>query len=318
MSLLQRTIKLTLATIIAIYLAQVLGLSYAPSAGIIAILSLLDTRRSSLKAAGKRLLSTLLALALAFISFKLLGFQLLALGLYMALYVPLAYHFGLELGLAPSTVLVTHLLSQKSFSLLLWGNELALFVIGALLALIFNSYMPSKQEEIKVYHQLVEEQLKKILLRFQHFLLTGDGSNDAQLIKELDHQLEQALRLVYYDRHNQVFFQTDYEVHYFEMRQRQNKILKDMAIDINHCQFKGEESQILAQLFAKTALQLSQTNPAHDLLAAIGHFHRTFDQRPLPQTRAEFESRAQLFQLLRDMERFIQIKVDFYEQYQGD
>ncbi|MGT2846085.1 aromatic acid exporter family protein [Streptococcus massiliensis] len=315
MSLLQRTVKLTLATVIAIWLAQILGLKYASSAGIIAILSLLDTRRSSLKAASKRLFSTLLALNLAVLAFKFLGFQLPALGLYLALYIPLAYHLRWELGIAPSTVLVTHLLSEQSVSPSLLGNELALFLIGALVALAFNSYMPSKQKEIELFHQQIEEQLKKILLRFQHFLLTGDGSNDAKLIKELDQQLEQALQVVYHDRHNQVFQQTNYEVHYFEMRQRQNKILQDMASDINHCQFEGEESRILAQLFAKTAQQLSQTNPAHDLLAEIEHFHQTFDQRPLPQTRAEFETRAQLFQLLRDMERFIQLKVDFYERY---
>ncbi|WP_423828570.1 aromatic acid exporter family protein, partial [Staphylococcus aureus] len=51
MPILERTIKLILTTVLAIYLAEFLGLSYATSAGIIAILSLLDTRKSSLKMA---------------------------------------------------------------------------------------------------------------------------------------------------------------------------------------------------------------------------------------------------------------------------
>ena len=33
--------------------------------------------------------------------------------------------------------------------------------------------------------------------------------------------------------------------------------------------------------------------------------------RPLPVTRAEFEDRAELYTLLRDIEEFIKIKVDF-------
>ncbi|MFZ1251837.1 MAG: aromatic acid exporter family protein, partial [Streptococcus suis] len=54
MPLLHRTIKLILATVLSIYLADWLGLSYATSAGIIAILSILDTRKSSYKMALNR------------------------------------------------------------------------------------------------------------------------------------------------------------------------------------------------------------------------------------------------------------------------
>ena len=62
MSLLQRTIKLVLATCLVAWLADFLGLAYSTSAGIIAILSVTDTRRSTAKLAGNRFLSTLLAL----------------------------------------------------------------------------------------------------------------------------------------------------------------------------------------------------------------------------------------------------------------
>ena len=51
MPLFQRTIKLTLATCLAAALAYALGLTYAISAGVIAILSISDTRRSTIKQA---------------------------------------------------------------------------------------------------------------------------------------------------------------------------------------------------------------------------------------------------------------------------
>ena len=72
---------------------------------------------------------------------------------------------------------------------------------------------------------------------------------------------------------------------------------------------------ILAQLFKKTAQQLSQENPAQDLLDDITQYLAIFRERPLPKTREEFETRATLLQLLRDLENFIQIKVDFYQQF---
>ena len=99
------------------------------------------------------------------------------------------------------------------------------------------------------------------------------------------------------------------------MRKRQNDILRDMAENVNRCQLAASESMILAQLFKKTAQQLSQENPAQELLNDITQYLAIFRERPLPKTREEFETRATLLQLLRDLETFIQVKVDFYQQF---
>ena len=130
----------------------------------------------------------------------------------------------------------------------------------------------------------------------------GDGRNDARLIKELDGTLKDALNLVYLDHSNHLFHQTNYHIHYFEMRKRQNDILRDMAENVNRCQLAASESMILAQLFKKTAQQLSQENPAQELLNDITQYLAIFRERPLPKTREEFETRATLLQLLRDLE----------------
>ena len=291
MPLIHRTIKMVLATCLAILLAEFLGLTYATSAGIIAILSITDTRRST---------------------------ALWALGFYLATYVPLAFLQGWEIGITPSSVLVTHLLLEKSTSIALLGNEVTIFLIGTSFALLANLYMPSRQAEIDRYHEIVEEQLKKILYRFAEFLGKGDGSNDASLIRELDTILREALDLVYLDHSNHLFHQTNYHVHYFEMRKRQNNILRDMANNVNNCQLAASESLILAQLFAKTASQLSQENPAQFLLDEINRYLAVFRERPLPRSRQEFETRATLLQLLRDLETFISIKVEFYQNYQDE
>lgn len=318
MSLSLRTIKLIFATVLAIYLATALGLSYATAAGIIAILSVLDTRKSSFKMARNRLFSTLLALTIAVLTFALFGFGIWTLGIYLALYVPLAYRFNWEAGIAPSTVLVTHLLLEQDISLIFLGNELTLFLIGAGLALLFNLYMPSQEKKIEAYHDQVEDLLKQILLRFEAFLLNGDGRNEAELITQLDKTLDEALKVVYLDRHNQLFQQTNYQVHYFEMRAAQNKILRTMAGNINKCLLEGRENVILSSLFERAAQQLSRENSAKELLLDIELFHATFRERPLPQTREEFETRVTLFQLLHDMEAFIRLKVDFYEVYKDE
>ncbi len=126
MSLTQRTTKLILATCLACFLAYFLDLSSAVSAGIIALLSLSDTRRSTLKLARNRLFSMLLALAIGVLAFQLTGFHIWSLGLYLALYVPLSYKMGWEIGITPSSVLVGHLLVQESTSPALLLNEVLL------------------------------------------------------------------------------------------------------------------------------------------------------------------------------------------------
>ena len=288
MSISQRTTKLILATCLACFLAYFLNLSSAVSAGIIALLSLSDTRRSTLKLARNRLFSMLLALVIGVLAFHLSGFHIWSLGLYLALYVPLAYKMGWEIGITPSTVLVSHLLVQESTSPDLLVNEFLLFAIGTGFALLVNLYMPSREEEIQHYYTLVEE---------------------------LDTILEEALRLVYLDHSDHLFHQTDYHIHYFEMRQRQSRILRNMAQQINTCHLAASESLILAQLFSKIAGQLSQTNPASDLLDEIERYLEVFRNRSLPKTREEFETRATLLQLLREAKTFIQVKVDFYQKY---
>ena len=154
MSISQRTAKLILATCLACLLAYFLNLSSAVSAGIIALLSLSDTRRSTLKLAHNRLFSMLLALAIGVLAFHLSGFHIWSLGLYLAFYVPLAYKMGWEIGITPSTVLVSHLLIQESTSPDLLVNEFLLFAIGTGFALLVNLYMPSREEEIQHYHTL--------------------------------------------------------------------------------------------------------------------------------------------------------------------
>ena len=91
-----------------------------------------------------------------------------------------------------------------------------------------------------------------------------------------------------------------------------------LTMYINNCRLAASESIILAKLFSKTAQQLSQENPGHDLLDEIERYLAAFRKRPLPKTRSEFETRATLLQLLRDLQTFIELKVSFYTNYKEE
>ena len=88
-----RTIKTAIGATIAIIISNVIGLEYATSAGIITILSIQNTRKASVTLAFQRFGSTILALFIAGILFALVGYNAIAFGLYLAIFIPLAVKF---------------------------------------------------------------------------------------------------------------------------------------------------------------------------------------------------------------------------------
>lgn len=311
-----RTIKIAFATTIAILLAQAFQLDYSVSAGVIAILSVLDTKKSSVAIALQRVVSTILALGVATLLFQFFGFNTFIFGLYLLIYIPLAYKFKVEVGIAPCSVLVSHLLLEQSTSIGWLINEFSLMVIGTGIAILFNLYMPSKENQINQLRDEIEHKMKQVLIGFDSILRKGYTNEKVEvLLKELYTDLKQAEKTAYTEYNNQLFSQNqDYMIQYFDMRQQQVKILAEMSTDLSNCSLPTKQNIVLAHLFHQTANQLHESNPVVDLKKDINSLLNDFRNSDLPKTREEFENRATLFILLTDFTRFIQIKKDFFEQ----
>ncbi|XCQ51413.1 aromatic acid exporter family protein [Enterococcus faecalis ATCC 29212] len=69
-----RTVKTAISAALAMIIAEKLGLLYAPSAGIISVLSVTSTKKTSVMTGIYRLLSLALATILAYICFTFFGF----------------------------------------------------------------------------------------------------------------------------------------------------------------------------------------------------------------------------------------------------
>ncbi|MTB56867.1 aromatic acid exporter family protein [Streptococcus uberis] len=315
MPLVERSIKMVLATILSIVIADYLGLHFATSSGIIALLSILDTRQSSLQIAKNRLIAFVIAFLIAIVTFSILGYDILAFSIYLMLTIPLLYWKNLESGLVPITVLVTHLMLEKSVSLSIVTNEFVLFLVGTSLALLLNSYMTTNDHKIQKYHSLIEKELKAHLFLLEERLLLKHQDDLMDNVKLLENLLEEALALVYRESANQLFQQTDYQIHYFEMRRRQCHLLREMVKISQNIWESQRETVLLAHFIHETASQLSEKNSAKTLIDDIHLLLETYRQRELPKTRSEFENRAQLFKLLQTLEDFIREKTEFYQRY---
>ena len=307
--------KVIVSAFVALLVAQALNLSTPSAAAIIAILSVMDTKKVSLAATGQRLAAAVLALVIGMGIFAVFGFDVMSFGLYLLCYIPLAYLLKLDIGVAPSTVLVIHLWTQQQLTFELFVNELLLVTIGAGVAILLNWYMPSYRQEIERVREEIEDKMREVLLKMSGFLTIGNGKNDGEVLQLLKEKLSEAREYVRLEAENHLTKEVTYDYQYFEMRRDQSKLLEIMATNLNEFRWDGEEMAILSEMFKQTAQQLAEQNTASQLIDDIEDLLEQFRERPLPQTRREFEKRAQLYQLLRDLKRFVQLKVDFFQTY---
>ena len=307
--------KVIVSAFVALLVAQALHLTTPSAAAIIAILSVMDTKKVSLAATGQRLAAAVLALVIGMGIFAIFGFDVMSFGLYLLCYIPLAYLLKVDIGVAPSTVLVIHLWTQQQLTFELFVNELLLVTIGAGVAILLNWYMPSYHQEIELVREEIEDKMREVLLKMSGFLTIGNGKNDGEVLQLLKEKLSEAREYVRLEAENHLTKEVTYDYQYFEMRRDQSKLLEIMAANLNEFRWDGEEMAILSEMFKQTAQQLAEQNTASQLIDDIEDLLEQFRERPLPQTRREFEKRAQLYQLLRDLKRFVQLKVDFFQTY---
>lgn len=309
-----RTIKTAVGATIAIILANLFGLKYALSAGVITILSVQNTKRKSIEIALSRFNSTCLALFISCILFSIIGFNAVAFGLYLLIFIPFAVSYKLSDGIVMSSVLVTHILGEGYISLSLIANEFCLVLIGAGIAILFNLYMPKMQSRIKADQAQIEEQFRIVLL-----CLAGTTSSQSVAIDEeilfstLEEMLHSARDRALLYQENYLLDEMTYYVQYMDMRFMQYQVLLSMRATLGKVVMTVEQSSLIAQLTEHIAFNLHEYNPAEDLIQMTQDVLTKCRNQELPKTREEFENRALLFQYLNDLQHLLEIKRQFVQ-----
>ncbi len=156
-------IKIAAGSCIAILIAGWLGLNYSASAGIITLLSIQNTKKETFLIAGKRFLSFLISVGIAWISFQLLGFHAFSFGFFLLIFAGVCYLLGLEGGISMNAVLTTHYLIEESITIYWISNELFLFLIGTGIGILLNLYFPQNTQAIRKDQVKIEEEIKQLL-----------------------------------------------------------------------------------------------------------------------------------------------------------
>ena len=307
-----RTVKTAVGATLAIIISGAIGLEYAASAGVITILSVQNTRKASVNLALQRFGSTVLALLIAGALFTIVGYNAIAFGLYLAIFIPMAVKFKIADGIVVSSVLVTHLLVQKSISLYWIKNELLLMTVGVGLGILLNAYMPKIEGEIKEDQIDIENKMREILMQMAKTLREQSAYiGEEKLYQELEAKLKEGSEKAYRNLNNYIVYEAKYYAQYMEMRTHQFQILKYMRGNFTRFYMTFEQTELVASFTEKVALEFHEYNSADSLLEDLKGIIEECRIQSLPKIREEFENRAMLFQFLKDLEYLIEVKRNF-------
>lgn len=309
-----RTLKTAIGATLAIILADLLGLKYAVSAGVITILSVQATKRQSIEIAAKRLWATGIALAIAGVLFSTLGYNPIIFGIYLLVFIPIAAKGGMVDGIVMASVLVTHLLVEQTVGMKLLTNELLLFIVGAGIALLLNLYMPSIEGELHIYRHKIEENMYKLFISMAKSLKEKSVCiEEENYFKILESDIKLAQVQAYKHSNNHLFATISPYETYFGMRAKQFQVMEYMREHFSKFFMTYEETEIVANFASRVAQSIRGEITAKVLLAELEELRTMFKHSKLPSTREEFENRAMLYQYLNDIEHFLEIKKEFIE-----
>ncbi|MGL4672408.1 MAG: aromatic acid exporter family protein [Cetobacterium sp.] len=313
-----KVIKTALASFLAYYLADYFGIKYGLTASIIAIISIQATKSDSIKITIERFIAVILGMSLfIFLSF-FLGYQYITFGIFILIFMPLCIKFKIVQGFLVTTVLATHILSEKAISLNFLLNEFYVLILGLSIGNFLNLYMPTNSKAIDNTKLKVDNILKIILVDIAESLKCSCVSvNENKNFKLLKSTIEEGKKLSLLDYDNSLFDKCNENLDFFSLRRRQYRILTRMRACFRRLYITHEYSIIIADFINKVSESISIEANSIPLIKEHKELTELFSNFPLPKTRAEFENRATLFQLLQEMEEFLKAKIEFQSSYKG-
>lgn len=307
-----KMMKIAGGSLLAMVIAEGMGLRYGASAGVIALLSIHDTKRETIRAMAKRMGAFGIALALAPVCFGLAGYNPLAIGLFLLLFAPVCALLQIQEGLSVSTVLMTHFLTEGAMSAGNIVNEVLLLAVGAGVGVAMNLYIPGKRRWIRQRQRLIEEQFREILLHLAGILEGQSGGDQVQgFLDSLARMLEEGEAAAYRDIQNNLLSETEYYLHYMMLRKNQLAVLGRILGQLRlRTEFPGQ-ARWLSGLMRSVSRSFHEHNNALALLEELEGVKGQLKRQPLPATREEFEARAILYQILLELEQFLLLKREF-------
>lgn len=303
-----RTIKTAIGTPISIVIAQALGLTNFTSAGILTILTIKPSRKQSVISAWHRLLACIVASILSYLFFEFIGYHPVVLGLMLMVFIPITVWLKVTPGIITSSVIILNLYSTNGIPVSLLLQQFIIILVGIGTGLLINLYMPGYDQKLKQIQMKLEHNFRMVLTEIALYLRDNNTVWDGKEIRQSEELLEQATRLVEIDRENHLLRSQHTYYDYFYMRNKQLDLLRRMLPLVTKLPNRDEISLKIADFFEGLADSVHPENTAIVFLEQLKELRDEFHNEDLPTTQEEFETRANLFRLLHEIEGYLIIK----------
>lgn len=309
-----RSIKIGVGTTLAIIIAGFFKLDYPTAAGTITLLTLLTTKKETVKLIINRFITFLITIILSVLVFNFIDHSYLAFLVLLVLIVFIVNILKCENTLSVNALILIHFLSNNDYSIGFIQNELCLLIIGVCIAFIFNMiyFYETYDKQLKQTISYIDNKFQIIIDKIIDYI--NDPSSHSKLWYELG-QLEkeivdyQKLALEYDEN---VFARyTSLYVDYYEMREFQCSILHMLHYEIRKIRVMPDYAIYVKDYLAylkpyiniknDPALQLDHLNKVLEDIKKIDNY--------------DFNSLTILYHVLMDMDEFLIRKKHFYDQY---
>ncbi len=306
-----RTIKTAIGAGLAIWLSSLLDLEFATFSAIIVIMCIEKTKKKTLITMKDKFFASLLSLVIGALFFEVLGYHPLVFTLFILGFVPILMKLKIQAGFVTSMVVVLHVYVVQNANLSMFLNELYIISIGMGIAILVNSFMPNFKQDIEKSKRIIEQKFEVILLEFAAHLRDPYRNWDGKEIYEAEDLINKGKSIAIQDVENHFMRKQNKDYYYLEMREDQLELLKHMMRIIavfSAVELHVKQKEMFAEFLESLSENVHSGNTTDKFLDELTELQKEIRKTALPQTREEFEIRANLFYLIFEMENYLKIK----------
>lgn len=308
--------RIALGSSVAMFIASLLNLEFAVSAGSITLLTLVTTKWETLKLSIFRIITFAFTVGLSWIVFENVKTTWLDYGLLIFGMSVFCCVIGWKSTISVNAVIATHFLTTKDYSIDFIKNEFMLIMIGISVAIVINLFQHNRNHKKELVENIkyTEIQMKKALHEMAAYLSNEDiGKHVWDDVIELEKKIQYFVDEAYRYENNTFQTHTSYYIYYFEMRLQQCTELHNLHYEVKKIRSIPSQAQIITNYIMYMTDYITEENIPDEQIAQLENIIEQMKSEPLPVTQEEFESRAILYHILFILEDFLIYKRRFIE-----
>lgn len=306
-------LRIVIGIILSILIAEIIGIQFAPSTGVVMLLSLQATRKETLQTILRKVISLGYTLGFAVLIHEYIGETSLEFSLVILLMVILSIYLGWYSTLSVNVVIASHLfITQQVFTTALICNEIYRVFIGIGIAFIINLGVFDIEKQLTLQIQSIESKMQEILLTFADYL---DGNDPLKDITKQFHTfqllIDQGLVNAQAYSNNHVLSHARYYEDYMHMRGSDILLMEHIYAHLKEMPEIPAHSGYVADYTRHIASTLHIARPVDEWSEKYQEVQRKLDREELPSSRSEFHAQVNLLYVLYDLSKMLDVRKHF-------